>query len=139
MLSFVKFRRLLSQADACFMLSQSLHTYPKVSLFKFLVVLRMAQLLHSISSQVKCHSNPSWLSCSAGADLQRHALDVRMSQLFKVGEARPGASRPPAAPRPSAPRPSAPRLAGPKPPPPNSTATLASVSDSAILEHLDKQ
>ncbi|DBA86032.1 TPA: Lysine-specific demethylase 5A [Trebouxia sp. C0004] len=71
--------------------------------------------------------------------LQRHALDVRMSQLFKVGEARPGASRPPAAPRPSAPRPSAPRPAGPKPPPPNSTATLASVSDSAILEHLDKQ
>lgn len=71
--------------------------------------------------------------------LQRHGLDVRMSQLFKVGEARPGAVRPPAAPRPSLARPAAPRLLGPKPPPPNSTATLASVSDSTILEHLDKQ
>lgn len=71
--------------------------------------------------------------------LQRHGLDVRMSQLFKVGEVRPGAVRPPAAPRPSLARPAAPRPLGPKPPPPNSTATLASVSDSTILEHLDKQ
>ena len=78
-------------------------------------------------------------SSPAVHNLQRHGLDVRMSQLFKVGEARPGAVRPPAAPRPSAARPSGPRPSGPKPPPPNSSATLASVSDSAILEHLDKQ
>ena len=67
--------------------------------------------------------------------VQRHGLDVRMSQLFKVGEARPAAVRPPAAPRPL----TVSRPSGPKPPPPNSTAMLASASDSTILEHLDKQ
>lgn len=72
------------------------------------------------------------MSCN---HVQRHGLDVRMSQLFKIGEARPAAARAPAGPRPLAvSRPSA-----PKPPPPNSTAMLASASDSTILEHLDKQ